>query len=265
MKQRVATAFIAIPVVLASLLLTTTWPLAVLCVAAAAIASTELNRIYARSLKGFSPPSPALIAAAAFLILGDSRDVRQIALAILWPLFFVGVRSAITLAQGKRVAFLRVFATGWIYAPLLAVVLIHRSGAGQEGWISANWILLLFVPIWAGDTAAIFVGRTWGKRLLAPKISPNKTWEGAAANLAFCILAGIALAPIVHVAMLKGVACGLACGVFGQVGDLLESALKRSADFKDSGSLLPGHGGMLDRIDSLLFAALPVATILLLL
>jgi phosphatidate cytidylyltransferase len=123
-------------------------------------------------------------------------------------------------------------------------------------------LLAALVLVWIADTAAYFVGRAWGKRKLAPAISPGKTWEGAAgglmAALAYAIIGGfwiqgIAWAPFLAAAALLA--------MVSIVGDLFESAAKRQARVKDSGSLLPGHGGVLDRIDSAT-AVLPLAALL---
>jgi phosphatidate cytidylyltransferase len=117
-------------------------------------------------------------------------------------------------------------------------------------------LVLLLAIVWLGDTAAYAVGSRWGRRRLAPVLSPKKTWEGAAAGLA-ASLAGAAAwcgwrlgEPSAAV-----VAIGLVTAVAAQAGDLVESMLKRAAGVKDSGQLLPGHGGVLDRLDALLLAA----------
>ena len=118
--------------------------------------------------------------------------------------------------------------------------------------------LLLFslVITWIGDTAAYFVGRAIGKHLFAPHLSPKKTWEGAVASLVGSLLVAVAAAAShrtnIELPHLFGMAA--AGNVAGQMGDLLESAYKRSAGVKDSGTLLPGHGGILDRIDALILA-----------
>jgi phosphatidate cytidylyltransferase len=116
--------------------------------------------------------------------------------------------------------------------------------------------ILLFVLVitWVGDTAAYFVGRAVGKRKLAPVLSPKKTWEGTIASIFGALLVAVVFSrwlvvPLPH--LLTMAALG---NVAGQAGDLLESAYKRSAGVKDSGSLLPGHGGVLDRIDALILA-----------
>jgi phosphatidate cytidylyltransferase len=134
--------------------------------------------------------------------------------------------------------------------PLTFTVRLH--GIGKEG----PWLLMFALVItWAGDTAAYFAGRELGKHHIAPKISPNKTWEGTIASLLGALIVAVVFAkyflavPTAHMLAMAAVA-----NVAGQAGDLLESAYKRSAGVKDSGSLLPGHGGVLDRIDALILA-----------
>jgi phosphatidate cytidylyltransferase len=116
--------------------------------------------------------------------------------------------------------------------------------------------------VWIADTAAYFVGRTWGRRKLAPAVSPAKTWEGAAGGVAAALGYAIILGSFVGgLKWVPYIAAAALLAVLSIVGDLFESALKRQAAVKDSGTLLPGHGGILDRIDSAT-AALPVAALL---
>lgn len=129
-------------------------------------------------------------------------------------------------------------------------LLIHQMEGGR------NWVLFMFLVIWLGDSAAYYGGRRFGKRLLAPVISPKKTVAGAMFGL-LGSLAGGSIAQfwfLQEVAWLPCLLVAAVCGIIGQFGDLTESLLKRSTGVKDSGELLPGHGGVLDRIDSLLFA-----------
>lgn len=128
--------------------------------------------------------------------------------------------------------------------------------------VGALAVLQILLTTWSGDTAAYFVGRAFGRRKLAPAISPNKTWEGAIANLVACVLVAFLISSAIGEAPALGLGIGLIVGVFGQVGDLTESALKRRAGVKDSGNLMPGHGGLLDRIDSLLFTGVPIYLLL---
>ncbi len=118
-------------------------------------------------------------------------------------------------------------------------------------------VLSVFVAIWVCDSAAYFVGRAWGRHKLFPRVSPNKSWEGAVAGFAAAVLLFVAAQALVlpYLTLTSALVCGLIVGVFGQLGDLVESLLKRDAGVKDSSSLIPGHGGVLDRFDSLLFVA----------
>jgi len=152
------------------------------------------------------------------------------------------------------------------------LVQLRQQAAG------AIYLLYLLLVVWAGDIFAYFVGRALGRHRMAPRISPKKTWEGAAASLAASLVVGILLfdhAPGISSALLRWGLIARRDGMFGlekpelwpiillttalnvaaQLGDLVESLIKRGAGVKDSGTILPGHGGMLDRIDALLFAA----------
>ena len=125
--------------------------------------------------------------------------------------------------------------------------------------ISPYWLFLALSLNWAGDIAALYTGRLLGRHKLAPHISPAKSWEGAAGSLAASILYGALYLPrlLPAVPLAEGLGLTAIANIAGQCGDLCESALKRGAGVKDSGTLLPGHGGWLDRVDSTLFA-LPV-------
>ena len=139
----------------------------------------------------------------------------------------------------------------FLVLPLSTVVRLHGAGT-----IGRKLLLFTLVLVWAGDTAAYFVGRAVGRFRMAPKLSPKKTWEGAAANLiGSIIVALVAQRWITDVPLEHLIGMAALANIAGQAGDLLESAYKRSAGMKDSGTLLPGHGGMLDRIDALVLAA----------
>lgn len=125
------------------------------------------------------------------------------------------------------------------------------------------WLLFALSLNWAGDSAALYAGRSLGRHKLSPQWSPGKSWEGAIASvLASMVYAGVYLHYLLPaVPVLEGLLIGFAANIAGQFGDICESALKRGAGVKDSGAMLPGHGGWLDRIDSSLFA-LPVVYLL---
>ncbi|MEM7435310.1 MAG: phosphatidate cytidylyltransferase [Myxococcota bacterium] len=118
------------------------------------------------------------------------------------------------------------------------------------------WVLLAFAIAWGSDTSAYFVGRKFGKTKLAPRISPKKTVEGAAGGLAGSVFFAVLISLFIpKLPVLDAIALALVAGVAGQAGDLFESVLKRSSGVKDSGGILPGHGGLLDRVDALVFTA----------
>jgi len=155
----------------------------------------------------------------------------------------------------KVVFHLGLLVTGLLYLPLLLshLALLRGLPHGRE------WIFLVLLVVMLGDTAAYFVGINFGRRKLYPEISPNKSREGAIGGL-FGSLAAAVIAKVWFFAALTIADClllGLVLGVLGQLGDLFESLLKRSFGVKDSSALIPGHGGLLDRLDSLLFAFPP--------
>ncbi|MCX6117037.1 MAG: phosphatidate cytidylyltransferase [Proteobacteria bacterium] len=124
---------------------------------------------------------------------------------------------------------------------------------------ASRQVLLVLIVVWCGDTGGYFGGRFWGKHKLAPNKSPKKTWEGAITGLSASIAGAIAFHLFYYVELAGGVVTAVLAGLFGgitgQMGDLVESVFKRFTRVKDSGAILPGHGGLLDRIDGVLFAA----------
>lgn len=140
---------------------------------------------------------------------------------------------------------------------LLMIALPFSYIVRMDGRPNAGPVLVLFTlaVIWAGDTFAYFTGKSIGRVKMAPVLSPQKTWEGAAGNVLGSVLAGLGFAWWQGGGVTPWLVTAALANVAGQLGDLVESAYKRGAGVKDSGTLLPGHGGMLDRIDSLIFAA----------
>jgi phosphatidate cytidylyltransferase len=123
----------------------------------------------------------------------------------------------------------------------------------------AWWLLVVLLGVWGFDAAAFFSGRYFGRHKLAPEISPGKTWEGVAGGLVLSITAALVLTVVpLHVPWYFAILLGILVGVAATLGDLAESLIKRQTHVKDSGQIMPGHGGMLDRIDSLLFAVIVV-------
>lgn len=140
---------------------------------------------------------------------------------------------------------------GWMLSRLIP---LRALADGRE------WVLFSLFAIFAADTIAFFVGRAWGRHSLAPAISPSKTWEGAMAGFAGAIAASMILATILSLPIpyWQVAILGILIGIFSQLGDLAESLLKRSTGVKDSGTLIPGHGGILDRLDSIVFTVVVV-------
>ncbi len=183
--------------------------------------------------------------------LGSSHALL---LALALGFIFAGVIAVHRFKDDAGVAAtLSMVMTGLLYVPVLlsSLVMIRTSADG------VLWIFLLLAVVFAGDIAAFFVGSRWGRRKLCAAVSPGKTVEGAIGGL----VANVAMGALFKLFFLPqrfwlpALGCFTAVGVVGQAGDLFESVLKRSAGVKDSGTLLPGHGGILDRIDALLFAA----------
>ncbi len=174
-------------------------------------------------------------------------------LLLVQMLLSVGVGSLVLFGRTpaeEAMGALGVFGFGMAYfaLPVAALSLLHRL----DPWV----VVLLIGIIWVGDTAAYTIGSRWGRRKLAPIVSPNKTWEGAMASAAAALAVGAAWSfwRLDHVSW-EVLLLALLTSVGGQIGDLVESMLKRGAGIKDSGGLLPGHGGMLDRMDALMFGA----------
>lgn len=138
------------------------------------------------------------------------------------------------------------------------------TDAATRGWLGTLpvWLLLALVPTWAADVAAYVVGARMGRRKIAPRISPGKTWEGTFAGFAAAAVAVLLIASSAGIKTGPTLLLAVLVGPVGFASDLLESAIKRAAGAKDSGTLLPGHGGVLDRIDSLIFVAPAVAFVL---
>jgi phosphatidate cytidylyltransferase len=169
-------------------------------------------------------------------------------------LFVIGI--AVITMFSKRPLVETLPAAGISASGLLLVAFPLTYAVRLDGWGDYGpWLLLFALVItWAGDTGAYFAGRAFGQHLLAPHLSPKKTWEGSLAGLAASIIAGVLFRRWLHAPVAYLIGMAVVGNIAGQIGDLLESAYKRSAGVKDSGSLLPGHGGVLDRIDALILA-----------
>jgi phosphatidate cytidylyltransferase len=262
LKLRILSALVAAPLVLGAIFLLDLGPLAVVFAGLAGLALVEWARL--AGIEGVVPTAGYLVvfgAAACFLWF-----VPQSWPAVLSFACAAWVIAALAVvrfpASGRWLPRPVLVLAGWmlLIPAWLGLVAIMRDGAGP-------WLLLwLFVLVWGADIGAYFAGRAFGRRKLAPAVSPGKTWEGVAGGVLLAVAAGAAC--IAWIPALGGLGWRpstwlvlmvviVAVSIFG---DLFESVLKRLKGVKDSGRLFPGHGGMLDRIDSLI-AALPFLAI----
>jgi len=262
---RVATAAVLLPLVL-WLLWLGGLPFALLVSLAAAIAAWEMNELPGQRAAAAGPPLArqavrgaeiASIAAAFLLPLTEGLEVHGFtARAIVTALVMVALTDALLFEPDlprtpERVA---LAVLGAVYPGLLlgTVVRLRQLPDGVA------WVFLAVVVTWLNDSGAYFAGRAYGRRKLYARISPSKTWEGAAGGLVASIAGALAVKSLGWLPQLPwwgSVVVGAGAGVLGPLGDLSESMLKRAYGAKDSSRLLPGHGGLLDRIDALLFNA----------
>lgn len=247
--RRVAVTVVGLPAVLA-LVYAGGWWLFSLVLAAALIALHELY-VMARSLRplvlaGYAGALAALLGAA---LGGAEWMLGGFLLTLLLAFLFYGIaetRQPATVTMGTTV-----LGVAWVGLGLGHVLSLREFP--EDGRLL---LLTVLLAVFAGDSAAYLVGRLVGRHKLSPVLSPGKTWEGfVAGTLASVAVAFVALYETGFMEGWRSVALGATVALAGAAGDLFESALKRDLQVKDSGRLLPGHGGMLDRIDALLFAA----------
>jgi phosphatidate cytidylyltransferase len=283
--KRITTAVVLIPIVL---LLVLRAPVPVVAVITAAIALVTVQEFLKLTASYGVQPSrlPTYIftggvflfvvttAAAETPQLSSLKFLLGLALSCaIAPFIFLSIAMRRTqMSAAYPAAAASAFAFVYIAVPLAMLVELREEVSG------AFWLLYLLLVVWAGDIFAYFVGRSLGRHLMAPRISPKKTWEGVSASLAASLIVGSLL--FSHALQISSFLLRIGLierrdGIFGlekpeawpiilltiilniaaQLGDLVESLIKRGAGVKDSGTILPGHGGMLDRIDALLFAA----------
>jgi phosphatidate cytidylyltransferase len=284
MLKRIATAVVLIPIVM---LLVLRAPVPVLAVFTAAIALVTVQEFLKLTESyGVEPlrlPTYIFVGLLFLLLAVTAAETPQVsalkfvlglgfACAIVPFIFLTITMRRAQLSGAYPAAAASTFAFVYIAVPMAMLVQLRQQ------WAGAFWLLYLLLVVWSGDIFAYFVGRSVGRHLMAPRISPKKTWEGAAASLVASLTVGILLfnyaLPISSFLLRVGL-IQRRDGLFGlekpelwpivlltavlniaaQLGDLVESLIKRGAGVKDSGTILPGHGGMLDRIDALLFAA----------
>ena len=250
--KRVASTVVLLPVFLIIVVKAPGWIFSALVVMASAAALWELTRMLQRAGRPVYQRLGVVAGTAVTAAFAAGRMTDPFGLPAFVVVLTLGAILAAPIWRGTATSeatfttLLAVMYIGWL---LGYGILLHDSPRGDD-------LMLFLVGItWVGETAAYLVGSTIGRHKLAPVVSPRKTVEGAAAQ----VLASVLMAMVLRAWLLPScgvmvaVAAGTLLGITGQVGDLAESVIKRSAGTKESGGLIPGHGGVLDRIDSLLF------------
>ena len=262
--QRIATAVVLVPLVLAVIFLSPRMPLLLMGVVfvVSALALWEFLGL-ADAMGAKTPRIVALVCLAVLLFSIFRRPdlMAPVAGALALLLLLVcAFRSPVNRVLPDTAY--SVFGLIYIGMSMSTLYLLSTQDNGP------SLLLFLFLTVWAGDIAALYIGRAFGKRRLAPTLSPNKTWEGSVASVVGSVLVTLGLLWLANALAARSVealyypgtmahwlSLAVLVNVGAQAGDLVESAIKRGAGVKDSGHLLPGHGGMLDRIDALLLAA----------
>jgi len=244
---RILTALLLIPTFCYVVLWAPQWAFLAVVAAVAILCFHEYADIAARH----NIPKPGVfgyVAGLLVLLLPEKDPTFFVLIAILGMALSLRVRE---LPESLGSAAVLVLGVAYVFGSL-------RCGIELRA-ISPYWLFFGLSLNWAGDIAALYVGRLSGRHKLAPRISPGKSWEGAAGSLVASVAYGALYIPrlLPGVPLAEGLGLAAVANIAGQFGDLCESAIKRGAGVKDSGTLLPGHGGWLDRVDSSLFA-LPV-------
>lgn len=271
LRERTTSALLFVPPLLVLLLLGEPWIALLVCLGVL-WASVETARL----LRAASyPVEVALVVAGGLVVAADAAappELRPTSLLLTAIVVTVTAAGALVQLDPRRgLASWMATAFGALYVGLLGFVvragsvgpaIAPGSAIGGLGWLSADraWILVLVLTVWSFDTGAYFVGRQFGRRKLAPHLSPGKSYWGLAGGTAVAVIVAGACFLALGQSPLAGAVYGVLVSAADTAGDLAESMLKRAADAKDSGTLIPGHGGLLDRLDSFLFAA-PVATL----
>jgi phosphatidate cytidylyltransferase len=245
--KRVLTALVLIPVALGLIFLA---PPLFVRAALAAVGLLCLHEFYGLvRQRGVQPYIVAGMAAGALLVLLPALLNQAFLIVLLLALLGMATLDARAVEQTYGSSAATFFGVVYTCGPLAIAAHLHA--------LSPHWMFLPLLVSWAGDTAAYYMGRAIGKHKLAPRLSPGKTWEGTIGSALLGTAAGAVYLQAVMpeiLAFWTMIALPLATNVAGQIGDLAESALKRGSGTKDSGQILPGHGGALDRMDGALFA-----------
>jgi phosphatidate cytidylyltransferase len=261
---RTAVAAVGIPIAVAAMYLGG-WVLAALLALCAVLAARELFRM-AELKRAFPLGIVGLLGAASLIALAAVEPERGIDTPLLTAGVVVIVLAALTASiwqrgvTGEPLLSVAVTIMGAVYPALLCFALFLRHLPDVESKLHGTAILLFPVVLtWLSDTFAYFAGRMWGKKKLIPKVSPGKTVAGSVGAIVGTPLSAVGYALLLHrfptwqMGIAEALVFGILVSIAAQVGDLGESLLKRDVGVKDSGKLLPGHGGALDRFDSLFF------------
>jgi phosphatidate cytidylyltransferase len=263
--KRILTAIVLIAFVISLVFFGKLWMITVLCALVAGLAAYEFRELAAA---GGSPvPLWWTLGAVALFFLATfyrpQDTITSVSFAMLVLFTWNTFRTPLSRVLSETAAGLLVLL--YIAYPL---TLIPRMLGEEENGTAL--LLFLFLCVWSGDIAALYIGRNFGRHKFAPRLSPNKTWEGAAASLVASVIFGMAVVfggdylsahgsnfTRLHTSepWWQSLILAVILNIAAQFGDLLESGLKRGVNIKDSGKMLPGHGGILDRIDALLLAA----------
>jgi len=245
--KRVLTALVLVPIVVYVVLWANLWIFLAVLFSVAFLCYREYDGIAAAY--GFGAPGVA--GAAAGYLLFAWRGDAWLYLTIVAILALAVVMRMDDLAKALPRAALLFTGVVYIFGCWKCAIPLRD--------INPHWLMYGLMLNWVGDTGAYFVGRKFGKHKMAPRVSPKKSWEGAAASVVTSVLVGGAYLErfVSGISIPHAIGVTVAANVAGQIGDLAESAMKRGVGVKDSGTILPGHGGFLDRVDSTLFT-LPV-------
>ncbi|MBI5186735.1 MAG: phosphatidate cytidylyltransferase [Nitrospinae bacterium] len=250
--QRIISSVIGIPLLILVIYFGGRPAFFFLAAVSAGICSIELKGMFEHAGKPFTPllPLAFILFLLASFYLGRYDLLAFILFALFPVLFFSAFPRNFSLAYAVEAAANTLFCI--LYLSLCMGYLVLIRALDDHGF----FVFFVLAVTWSGDTFAFYIGKSFGKHLLAPGISPKKTIEGAIGGLAGSLIAGLLMRlffipalPLIHC-----LAVSLLCGAFGQLGDLVESIIKRGLGVKDSGSSIPGHGGFLDRIDGVLFS-----------
>jgi phosphatidate cytidylyltransferase len=242
--KRILTAAALIPIVVYVVLWANSWIFLAVLFAVAFLCWQEYDGIAAAY--GFGAPG-LLGAAAGYVLLAWQNDIWLYLVLVALGALVLAMRAT-DLAHSLPRAALLLLGVVYVFGAWKCAIPLRE--------INPHWLMYGLIVSWTGDIGAYYVGRKFGRHRLAPRVSPNKSWEGAAAS----VVSSVAISGAYLMRFVPGMTLALAVGitvaanVAGQLGDLAESAMKRGAGVKDSGTILPGHGGFLDRVDSTLFA-----------